>query len=145
MASFRVGGWAGGVSESRARTAGHIICVQRLTFIVIMELCAICVLAASALRILARLTIPLVMSIAVRFGNAYSVMNKLFHHPVQKFVGYGLGVLAVFGAFIFVQAQIAPGTVKSPVFIPPTDVSLSGIACNWSGTQKKQVGCDVGS
>jgi len=85
------------------------------------------------------------MSIAVRFGNAYSVMNKLFHHPVQKFVGYGLGVLAVFGAFIFVQAQIAPGTVKSPVFIPPTDVSLSGIACNWSGTQKKQVGCDVGS
>ena len=63
----------------------------------------------------------------------------------QFVIGLLIGAfgISVFGAYVFVRAQIAPGTITNPLFGPAVnDVRKSGIQCSWAGTRNQDLGCD---
>lgn len=60
---------------------------------------------------------------------------------ILDILSYLSGALALFGLILFVQAQIAPGTVKVPTFGPPIDVEVfPKLTCNWNGVEYKRLG-----
>jgi hypothetical protein len=65
----------------------------------------------------------------------------------KKYTKKALGGLAfifsaalIFAAVLWVQAQIAPGTVTTPTFTPPTDVDIPG--CSWTISNIKDAAHD---
>ena|SRR3989344_7207260 len=66
-----------------------------------------------------------------------------------KQLGIGLLVgaigISIFGAYVFVRAQIVPGTIINPLFGPAiNDVAFQiGVQCSWTGTRNQDLGCDA--
>src|SRR3989338_11377048 len=75
--------------------------------------------------------------------NLYSMKSGSLYK--QFVIGLLIGAfgISVFGAYVFVRAQIAPGTITNPLFGPAVnDVSRPGIRCSWAGTRNQDLGCD---
>src|SRR3989344_1215121 len=76
-----------------------------------------------------------------------SMIKSIFGHSIVRGMIMGFGVVIIFGAYVFVRAQVFPGAIQSPFFGPQDDdvtVPIGDIPCTWTGWERKRIACDNG-
>ena len=73
--------------------------------------------------------------------------KSLFGHSILRGAVMGLGIVIIFGAYVFVKAQVLPGTIRSPFFGPQdedVEANLGDIPCSWVDWERKRIVCENG-
>jgi len=73
--------------------------------------------------------------------------RSIFGDSILRGAVMGLGIVIIFGAYVFVKAQVLPGTIRSPFFGPQdedVEANLGDIPCSWVDWESKRIACENG-